>query len=96
LLLGMRELDLPAAEAWGLVNESCAAAELDERTHAVAQRLATAPRAAVRGTKALLAHIAADAVTPDDLALAQRLRAAAASSPERLQALQRRQKKVTG
>jgi len=96
LLLGMRELDLPAAEAWGLVNESCAQSELDARTQAVAERLATAPRPAVRGTKTLLGHFAAHSITPDDLALAQRLRAAAASSPERYQALQRRKKKVTG
>jgi enoyl-CoA hydratase/carnithine racemase len=61
---------------------------------AIAHRLARAPLAAARGTKASLNLLAARAVVPEDLHRAQALRAEAASSPERLEALRRRQKKL--
>jgi enoyl-CoA hydratase/carnithine racemase len=96
LLLGMSELDGEQARAWGLVTEVVPEAEIDARVQAVAERLATSPRAAVRGTKASLNLLAARGLTDGDLAKAQELRATAAGSPERRDALRRRQKKVTG
>lgn len=94
LLLGMRELDAETALAWGLLTDVVHADELDERVAAAASRLATAPRTAVGGTKAALNLIEADAVDEGDLARATELRAAAAASPERLEALRRRKNKI--
>jgi len=94
LLLGMQELDGERAHAWGLVSELVAPEELDGRVQAIAHRLARAPLAAARGTKASLNLLAARAVVPEDLHRAQALRAEAASSPERSEALRRRQKKL--
>jgi enoyl-CoA hydratase len=96
LLLAMPELDGARAYAWGLVTEIVPSAEIDARVQALARRLATAPRAAVRGTKSSLNLLAARGVVPDDLHAAQRLRGEAAASPERQEALRRRQRKVTG
>ena len=93
LLLGMRQLDADTALAWGMISEVVPAAELEARVNEVAQKLATSPHAAVRGTKASLNMLLARSVDPDDLAEAQRLRAAAAASPERRDALQRRRSK---
>lgn len=93
LLLGMQELDAPTAYAWGLLTEIVDASVIDAHTHALAARLARAPRAAVRGTKASLNIRMARGLAPEDAARANELRAAAASSPERLEALRRRQKK---
>jgi len=90
LLLGMRQLDADTAYAWGLLTEVVPADELEARVVETAQTLATSPRAAVTGTKASLSLRAARSVDADDLAEAQRLRAIAASSPERREALQRR------
>lgn len=94
LLLMMRELEGDNAFRWGLLNEFCPASELDARIGQVAARLAAAPRSAVRGTKASLNMVAARLVAAEDFARAQRLRAEAAASPERLEALRRRQKKI--
>ena len=96
LLLAMPELDGERAYAWGLVTEVVPAAKIDERVGSLAERLAAAPRAAARGTKSSMNLIASRGMSPDDLERAQQLRAEAASSPERLEALRRRQKKVTG
>lgn len=93
LLLGMPQIDAEKAYLWGLVTEVVPAAELDSRVQAVAGRLATSPRAAVRGTKASLSLIERRGVAGEDLLEAQQLRALAASSPERLAALQRRRAK---
>ena len=93
LLLAMPELNGEAAYAWGLATELVAALEIDRRIEAIARRLATAPRAAVRGTKASLNLLAARGLSADDLALAQKLRAEAAASPERREALERRRTK---
>ena len=93
LLLGMRELDGQAINAWGLFSEYTTEAELDTRTRQAAERLATSPRAAVRGTKASLNLLIARGVDDADLAMAQSLRAEAASSPERKEALDRRRKR---
>jgi enoyl-CoA hydratase len=93
LLLGMAQLDAEKAYLWGLVTEVVPAAELDSRVETVAERLATLPRAAVRGTKASLNLIERRGVAGEDLVEAQQLRAVAASSPERLAALQRRRTK---
>lgn len=90
LLLAMPELNGETAFAWGLATELVPATEIDRRIEAIARRLATAPRAAVRGTKASLNLLAARGLAADDLALAQKLRAEAASSPERREALERR------
>jgi len=93
LLLGMDELDLGSAEAWGLVNFSAPQPELDARTRDLAEKLAQAPRAAVRGTKASLKLLVARAIQEADLARAQQLRADAFASPERKEALNRRRRK---
>ena len=95
LLLGMQELDGERAHAWGLVTELVAASEVDARVNALATQLARAPRTAVRGTKASLGLLAARGIDADDLEHARSLRAEAAASPERLEALRRRQKKVS-
>jgi enoyl-CoA hydratase/carnithine racemase len=96
LLLGMPQLDAETAYLWGLVTEVVPAAGLDSRVAEVADKLAAAPRAAVRGTKASLNLIERRGVAGEDLLEAQQLRATAAASPERRQALARRQKKTRG
>jgi len=93
LLLGMEELNLGGAGGWGLVNFQAAQSELDARTREVAEKLAQAPRAAVRGTKASLNLLVARAIDERDLARSQELRADAYSSPERKEALNRRRKR---
>ena len=95
LLLGMGELDGKTALAWGLVTEVVEVSDLDARVAIAAQKLATAPRAAVRGTKASLNLLAARGAATEDIAIAQRLRAVAAASPERQEALKRRQQKLS-
>jgi enoyl-CoA hydratase/carnithine racemase len=93
LLLGMQELDAPAAYAWGLLTEVVEGTAIAARAHTLASRLALAPRAAVRGTKASLDLSISRSISAEDAARAQELRVAAASSPERLEALRRRQRK---
>jgi enoyl-CoA hydratase/carnithine racemase len=95
LLLAMPELDAGQAAAWGLVTEVLPGSELDQRVHALAENLAAAPRTAVRGTKASLDLLARRAVSGEDLLLAQQLRAAAAASPERLEAVARRKQSMS-
>ena len=93
LLLGMRELDSDTANAWGLFTDRCEPNELDGRVQGLAEKLAQAPRTAVRGTKASLNLLVARQVNTEDFTHAQRLRTAAAASPERKEALDRRRKK---
>lgn len=93
LLLGMRELDVETADAWGIFTDLCEVEELDSRVNGLAEKLATSPRTAVLGTKASLNLLVARQVNADDLGSAQRLRSAAAASPERKEALDRRRKK---
>ena len=93
LLLGMRELDAPTSLAWGLFTDVVAATEIEGRVQALAEQLATSPRRAVRGTKASLNLRMGRSITAEDLAEANRWRAAAASSPERREALARRKKR---
>jgi len=93
LLLGMRELDASTANEWGILTELCDPADLDARVRALAEKLATSPRSAVRGTKASLNLLVARQVNPEDLSRAQEHRAAAAASPERREALDRRRQK---
>jgi enoyl-CoA hydratase/carnithine racemase len=94
LLLGMPELDAERAYLWGLVTEVVAAADLDSRVQAVAEKLARSPRAAVEGTKASLNLLDRRAVTGEDLAQAHELRTHAAASPERKQAVERRKQRM--
>jgi len=94
LLLGMRELDVETALAWGLVTEVVEPSMLDARVATAAGTLAAAPRSAVRGTKASLNLLAARGASTEDVQAAQRLRATAAASPERQEALRRRQQKL--
>ena len=96
LLLAMPELDGERAYAWGLVTEVVPAADIDVRIAEIAGRLAAAPRSAVRGTKSSLNLLASRGLMAEDVQRAQRLRAEAAASPERQEALRRRQKKVSG
>jgi 2-(1,2-epoxy-1,2-dihydrophenyl)acetyl-CoA isomerase len=95
LLLAMPELDAQRAYVWGLVTEVVEPSQLDARVHAIAERLARSPRTAVRGTKASLKLLERRATSAGEVAEAQRLRAAAASSPERFEALERRQRSLT-
>jgi enoyl-CoA hydratase/carnithine racemase len=89
----MRELDAATALAWGLLTEVVDAAEIDARMRVMAERLATAPRPAVQGTKASLNLRMARSVAPEDVLDANRLRQLAAASPQRYEALMRRKKK---
>lgn len=93
LLLAMPELDGERAHEWGLVTEVVPVVEIDVRIETLAVRLATSPRAAVRGTKSSLNLLASRGLLAEDLQRAQRLRAEAAASPERHEALKRRQQK---
>jgi enoyl-CoA hydratase/carnithine racemase len=94
LLLAMPELDAESALRWGLITE--VSDDIDGRVMAVAQRLASSPRDAVHGTKASLNLLERRGIAGEDLLQAQQLRATAAASPERKEAIRRRQKKVTG
>lgn len=94
LLLGMLELDSQTAYEWGLVTEVTTAAGIDARIAELAERLATAPRAAVEGTKASLNLLDRRAVAGEDLLQAHELRTRAASSPERKAAVERRKQKI--
>ena len=96
LLLGMSQLDGDQAHTWGIVTEVVPESEIDARVQAVADKLASSPRAAVRGTKASLNLLGSRGIAAEDLAAARQLRVTAASSPERQEALRRRQKKVSG
>jgi enoyl-CoA hydratase len=93
VLLGMRELDAETALAWGMLTEVAAPSEIDARVQSLATMLATSPRPAVRGTKASLNLRMARSIAPEDQAEANRLRAAAATSSERQEALARRKKR---
>jgi enoyl-CoA hydratase len=95
LLLAMLELDAERAAAWGLVTEVLPGSEIDNRVHALAERLAASPRTAVRGTKASLDLLARRAIAGEDLLLAQQVRAAAAASPERREAVTRRKQSMS-
>ena len=91
LLLAMPELDAGLALGWGLVTEVVPASEIGARVAHFAEKLATSPPAAVRGTKASLNLLGARAASAEDLQRAQQLRAQAAGSPERREAVRRRQ-----
>ena len=93
LLLAMHELDAERAYLWGLVTE--VADDIEVRVEAAAQRLATSPREAVQGTKASLNLLERRAIAGEDLLQAQQLRAAAAASPERKEAVKRRQQSMS-
>lgn len=95
LLLAMPELDAGRAYAWGLVTEVVPAAEVAVRVGQLAETLATSPPAAVRGTKASLNLLAARAASAEDLERAQQLRTHAAGSPERQEAVRRRQQSMS-
>src|SRR5256885_7583981 len=96
LLLGTSQLDGDQAHTWGIVTEVVPESEIDARVQAVADKLASSPRAAVRGTKASLNLLGSRGIAAEDLAAARQLRVTAASSPERQEALRRRQEKVSG
>ena len=91
LLLAMPELDSERASRWGLVTEVVPESEIDDRVRALAEKLAAFPRPAVHGTKASLNLLERRAISGEDILLAQRLRAGAAGSPERRDAVKRRQ-----
>lgn len=93
VLLGMREVDAQTALDWGFVSEIVPAPEIDARAIQLAARLASAPQAAVRGTKASLNLLSTRRISAEDAAAAQRLRVEAASSQERQEALRRRREK---
>lgn len=94
LLLGMPVLDAGKAYEWNLITEIVPARELDGRVDAVARKLAAAPQAAVRGTKASLNLIEGRGAVSEDAERAHQFRVAAAASPEREEALRRRKESV--
>ena len=96
LLLGMKQLDAATAYAWGLVTDVVSADEIDAVVLAAAERLATSPRPAVEGTKTSLNLLDRRMVTGEDLLLAHELRARAAASPERTEAVAKRKLKMRG
>jgi enoyl-CoA hydratase/carnithine racemase len=87
LLLGMPRLNAKDALDWGLVTEVVPADAVEERTRAVAEALAAAPRSAVQGTKASLVMAARSMIAEVDLDRATDLRRRAATSTERREAL---------
>ena len=93
MLLGGEVITVANAFVWGLVNFAAEPSELDEQVRMAAEKLATSPRAAVIGTKASLNLLIARAIHEADLEVAQRLRAEAAASSERKEALERRRKR---
>jgi enoyl-CoA hydratase/carnithine racemase len=95
LLLAMPELDAERASAWGLITEVVPASKIDEHIQSLAERLASSPRPAVHGTKASLDLLARRGVAGEDLLLAQQLRADAAASPERREAVTQRKKSIS-
>ena len=95
LLLAMLELDAEHAAAWGLVTEVLPGSEIDDRVNTLAEKLAASPRTAVRGTKASLDLLARRAIAGEDLLLAQQVRAMAAASPERREAVTRRKQSMS-
>ncbi len=95
LLLAMPELDGQRAYSWGLLTEIVALSEIDNHVQALAEKLASSPRPAVHGTKASLNLLERRAIAGEDLLLAQNIRAGAAASPERKEAVKRRQQSVT-
>jgi enoyl-CoA hydratase/carnithine racemase len=84
LLFAMPVLDAATALSWGLVGEITPASQIDMRIDQIATRLAGAPRSAVTGTKATFALFARD---EDIVRTAAPWRSAAASSDERMSAL---------
>jgi len=94
LLLAMPELDAGQAYLWGLVTEIVPASEIDARIQGLAETLAVSPRSAVQGTKASLALLERRATIAEDLDRAYQLRIKAAGSPERHEALGRRQRSM--
>jgi len=95
LLLAMPELDGQRAYSWGLLTEIVALSEIDNHVQALAEKLASSPRPAVLGTKASLNLLERRAIAGEDLLLAQNIRAGAAASPERKEAVKRRQQSGT-
>ena len=95
LLLAMPELDAERAHQWGLVTEILPASQVPKRVQELAEKLATSPLAAVKGTKASLNLIAARAIVGEDLQKAQQVRAQAAASPERNEAVRRRKESMS-
>lgn len=95
LLLAMPELDAVRAYGWGLITEVVPDSEIDKRVHQMAERLAAYPRLAVHGTKASLNLLERRAISGEDLLQAQQIRAGAAASPERREAVKRRQQSMT-
>ncbi len=95
LLLAMPELDAERAHRWGLLTEVVAPSEIDIHIQGLAEKLAASPRTAVHGTKASLNLLERRAISGEDLLQAQQIRADAAASPERKEALKRRQQSVS-
>jgi enoyl-CoA hydratase/carnithine racemase len=88
LLLAMPRLSATDALEWGLVTEVVAADAVEQRTRAVAEAIAAAPRSAVEGTKASLVMAARSMIADADLGRATDLRRRAATSAERRDALE--------
>jgi enoyl-CoA hydratase/carnithine racemase len=95
LLLAMPELDAETAHRWGLVTEAVPASTIDDRVQALAEMLAASPRPAVQGTKVSLNLLERRAIAGEDLLQAQQLRAGAAASPERREAVARRKQSMS-
>jgi enoyl-CoA hydratase/carnithine racemase len=94
LLLTMPRLDATTALEWGLITEVIPAADVEERTRAVALAIAAAPRSAMQGTKASLVMAARSLVLEDDLEKVAGWRRTAATSEERRAAIRAAKKRL--
>jgi enoyl-CoA hydratase/carnithine racemase len=95
LLLAMPVLDAETAHRWGLVTEVVAPSQIDKRVEELAEKLAASPRAAVQGTKVSLNLLERRAIAGEDILQAQLLRARAAATPERREAVMQRKQSMS-
>jgi len=95
LLLAMPVLDAEKAHRWGLVTEVVAPSQIDKRVEELAEKLAASPRAAVQGTKVSLNLLERRAIAGEDILQAQLLRARAAATPERREAVTQRKQSMS-
>jgi len=93
-LLAMPTLGAAEALSWGLVSEVQPAREIENRTRALAESIANAPRSAVEGTKASLVMAGLALLGEADLDRSASWRLRAATSPERRTALAAAKKRL--
>jgi enoyl-CoA hydratase/carnithine racemase len=72
-----------------------APSQIDKRVEELAEKLAASPRAAVQGTKVSLNLLERRAIAGEDILQAQLLRARAAATPERREAVMQRKQSMS-